>query len=111
MSLTQKEDSKGGAFTLRFVFPKCKNRLGSDLSFRPVYPYDHKPLLENFIKENIEILKKPCKPEKVYVPGMTLFPDDEDEDEKPEEKPDENEEDKKKTEPSGEEERVLKIIP
>ena len=80
VSLSQKTDEEGGAFTLRFVFPKCKNRLGSDFSFRPVYPYDHKPLLESFIKENIEILKKPCKPEKVYVPGMTLFPDDDEED-------------------------------
>jgi hypothetical protein len=107
ISLSQKPDKKGGSFTLSFIFPKCKNRLGADFSFRPVYPYDHKPLLEKFIQDNIEILNKKCSPEKVYVPGMTLFDDDdESEGDKPDEKP-EGEGSQAQKSPKNEDERRL----
>lgn len=111
VSLSQKKDSEGGAYTLRFIFPKCKNRLGSDFNFRPIYPYDHKPLLEAFIQENIEVLQTKCKPEKVYVPGMTLFDDD---DESEEEKKDDKKEEEGGNSPKDEqpqEERILNVLP
>ena len=69
IQLTQKSEQRGGHFSIRFLFPKCKQRLGADFTFKPFYPYDHKPVLEAFIDENLAVYKKPCAPEDVYIPG------------------------------------------
>lgn len=97
IQLTEKSEEWGGNFSLRFIFPKCKQRVGSDLSFKPYYPYDHKPILEAFIDENLEIFKKPCKPEDVYIPGTKENVDETNEDD-PEKKSGENENGSQKNE-------------
>ena len=80
VSLSQKMEDDGGNFSLKFIFPICKNRLGSELHFKSYYGYDHKPLLKSFIEENIETMKKGCSPEKAHIPWSPLFEDEDNED-------------------------------